>query len=327
MPALGMAQDTGLIVAWHKAPGDPVKADDVLMEVETDKATMEIEAGRDGTLAEIRAEAGVPVPVGQTVAVIAFDGESVAPADSGPAPARPAAPPQPAEKAKAPAAAQPREPMPAAAAAAPADGGRILASPKARMEAHRRGLDLAALVRTGLQQPIHVADLDRVPAPAIAPAAGAAPSTMRMEVARAAFDDFAGWAQRETGGAAGSPAVWAAFAAGTLREVLEPAPEAVVVEAAAMTGEPMRALDPDRKGLSEPHEATDAAPHLRVQEMSGIDYRPSRIGAAPMLVVSGDGDILSLTVHFDEGSMPPRRAALILDRLAARVADPLRQLL
>ena len=52
MPALGMAQDSALIVAWHKAPGDAVKAGDILMEVETDKSTMEVEAGHDGYVAE-----------------------------------------------------------------------------------------------------------------------------------------------------------------------------------------------------------------------------------------------------------------------------------
>ena len=51
MPALGMAQDTGLIVAWHKAPGDAVASGDILFEVETDKSTMEVEAGHDGFVA------------------------------------------------------------------------------------------------------------------------------------------------------------------------------------------------------------------------------------------------------------------------------------
>ena len=70
MPALGMAQDTGLLVAWRKAPGDVVTADEVLMEVETDKSTIEVPAGHDGYVAELRARAGEDVPVGQVVAVI-----------------------------------------------------------------------------------------------------------------------------------------------------------------------------------------------------------------------------------------------------------------
>ena len=58
MPQLGMAQDTGLLVNWLKAPGDEVTAEDILFEVETDKSTMEVEAGRKGWLAATLAERG-----------------------------------------------------------------------------------------------------------------------------------------------------------------------------------------------------------------------------------------------------------------------------
>src|ERR1700761_8608276 len=86
MPALGMAQTTGLIVAWRKQPGDAVKAGDVLMEVETDKAVMEVAADTDGYLVDVRAAAGEDVPVGDVIARIADSpGEQ--------APARAAAPP------------------------------------------------------------------------------------------------------------------------------------------------------------------------------------------------------------------------------------------
>ena len=70
MPALGMAQDTGLLVAWHKQPGDAIKVGDVLMDVETDKSTMEVEAQADGFLCDVRAFAGEDVPVGNVIAVI-----------------------------------------------------------------------------------------------------------------------------------------------------------------------------------------------------------------------------------------------------------------
>jgi biotin carboxyl carrier protein len=76
MPALGMAQDTGLIVSWLKKPGDAVKTGEGLMEVETDKAVMEVEAVADGFLAAVSAEAGDHVPVGQVVAVIAETAEA-----------------------------------------------------------------------------------------------------------------------------------------------------------------------------------------------------------------------------------------------------------
>ncbi|MEP3275046.1 MAG: lipoyl domain-containing protein, partial [Stappiaceae bacterium] len=70
MPALGMAQDTGLIVAWHKNSGDPVAIGDVLMEVETDKSTMEVEAQAQGYLTNVKAAAGDNVPVGNVIALI-----------------------------------------------------------------------------------------------------------------------------------------------------------------------------------------------------------------------------------------------------------------
>jgi pyruvate/2-oxoglutarate dehydrogenase complex dihydrolipoamide acyltransferase (E2) component len=70
MPALGMAQDTGLIVAWRKKPGDAVAAGDILLEVETDKSVMEVEAGHDGFVAAILADAQQAVPVGSVIAII-----------------------------------------------------------------------------------------------------------------------------------------------------------------------------------------------------------------------------------------------------------------
>lgn len=75
LPALGMAQETGLIVRWLKAEGEAVKKGEALLEVETDKATVEIEAAADGILAAISATAGDEVPVGQVIAHILAPGE------------------------------------------------------------------------------------------------------------------------------------------------------------------------------------------------------------------------------------------------------------
>ncbi|HXV34110.1 MAG TPA: dihydrolipoamide acetyltransferase family protein [Gaiellaceae bacterium] len=133
MPALGMAQETGKVLRWLKAEGDEVARGEPLMEVETDKVTVEIEAPADGLLAGVRADEGADVPVGQTVAVIVAPGEDVPANGSGAAPAA--------------------EPPPLAAAAeseraqAPAVATRRrLASPKARRLAAERGIDLDTLV-------------------------------------------------------------------------------------------------------------------------------------------------------------------------------------
>lgn len=75
MPALGMAQETGHLIAWLKNEGDVVQRGDILMEIETDKATMEVEATSSGTLANVTAQVGDDVPVGQVIAFILADGE------------------------------------------------------------------------------------------------------------------------------------------------------------------------------------------------------------------------------------------------------------
>ncbi len=79
MPQLGMAQDAGKIVSWLKAPGDKVARGDALFEVETDKATMEVEAQASGYLTHVTAAEGEDVPVGKTIARISESAEVDAP--------------------------------------------------------------------------------------------------------------------------------------------------------------------------------------------------------------------------------------------------------
>jgi pyruvate dehydrogenase E2 component (dihydrolipoamide acetyltransferase) len=76
MPALEMAQETGKLIAWRKKEGDRVTKGEPLLEIETDKAVMEIDAPADGLLAAISAQAGADVPVGQTIAWIVAPGEN-----------------------------------------------------------------------------------------------------------------------------------------------------------------------------------------------------------------------------------------------------------
>ena len=76
MPALGMAQETGTVVQWKKRAGDQVVKGEPLLEVETDKAVVEVESPASGTLAAISAEAGAEVPVGTAIALILGAGES-----------------------------------------------------------------------------------------------------------------------------------------------------------------------------------------------------------------------------------------------------------
>src|ERR671912_562252 len=77
MPALGVAQEKGTLINWLKAEGQTVTKGEPLMEVETDKATVEIEAVASGILANVTATAGDEVPVGHTIAVILAPGETI----------------------------------------------------------------------------------------------------------------------------------------------------------------------------------------------------------------------------------------------------------
>jgi pyruvate dehydrogenase E2 component (dihydrolipoamide acetyltransferase) len=148
MPALEMAQDTGKLVAWRKKEGEPVARGELLLEIETDKAVVEIESPADGILAGIRAREGAVVPVGQTIAWIVRPGE--APPTEEPLPdstARPAAGPAP------PASAPPSD----VSAASSASGARF--SPKARRLAHERGVDVARLQGSGPDGAIVASDV------------------------------------------------------------------------------------------------------------------------------------------------------------------------
>src|ERR1700737_2580204 len=76
MPALEMAQETGKLIAWRKKEGERVTKGEPLLEIETDKAVVEVEAPADGILAGVRATAGADIPVGQTIAWIVAPGET-----------------------------------------------------------------------------------------------------------------------------------------------------------------------------------------------------------------------------------------------------------
>ena len=138
MPALEMAQETGKLIAWRKQEGDRVTKGEPLLEIETDKAVMEIEAPADGVLAGISAQAGSDIPVGQTIAWIVAPGEKP-PAASGSASSTPAA------RAKIETYAAPVAPNARETSAVP--NARI--SPKARRLAKELGVDIAGLRGSG----------------------------------------------------------------------------------------------------------------------------------------------------------------------------------
>ncbi|WP_421728887.1 pyruvate dehydrogenase complex dihydrolipoamide acetyltransferase [Brevundimonas sp.] len=176
MPALSPTMEEGVLAKWHVKVGDTVKAGDVIAEIETDKATMEVEAVDEGKITDILvAEGSEGVKVNTPIARLTEEGGASAPAAKAEAPkaeaskAAPAAEtPKPAEATKAaPAAA----PTPAAAAAPAKSGERIFASPLARRLAQQGGVDLSAIKGTGPHGRIVRRDVEGAPKGAAKPAA------------------------------------------------------------------------------------------------------------------------------------------------------------
>jgi len=181
MPALSPTMEEGTLAKWHVKVGDTVKSGDVIAEIETDKATMEVEAVDEGTIQEILVPEGTEeVKVNAPIARLSGEGETAAPAPkaAAPEPAKAETKPQPEAKVVPvpPAPAPPPAPAQAAAAAPKAaDGGRIFASPLARRIAGQKGLDLASLKGTGPHGRIIKADVESAQ-PGQAKAPGAAPT-------------------------------------------------------------------------------------------------------------------------------------------------------
>jgi pyruvate dehydrogenase E2 component (dihydrolipoamide acetyltransferase) len=157
MPKLSDTMVEGTLVKWVKAKGDNVEVGDILAEVETDKATMEMEAFDEGKLTELYVEEGGIIKVGDKIALILADGET-----AGAAPAAKSTPA--AEKPKTSAPAAKTSVAPASRAAAPAATGRTKASPLARKIAATRGVNLSAITGTGPAGRIVKRDVENAPA-------------------------------------------------------------------------------------------------------------------------------------------------------------------
>ncbi|MBD3847875.1 pyruvate dehydrogenase complex dihydrolipoamide acetyltransferase [Bosea sp. SSUT16] len=184
MPALSPTMEKGNLAKWLKKEGDTIKSGDIIAEIETDKATMEVEAVDEGILAKIVVPEGTAdVAVNEVIGVIAGEGEdakSVSAPAAGAAPKAEAPKAEPAKAEAAPAAAPAAAKAPEAPAAAPAkaDGNRPFASPLARRLAKEAGLDLSAIAGSGPHGRIVEKDVEAAKkgggakaAPAAAPAA------------------------------------------------------------------------------------------------------------------------------------------------------------
>jgi pyruvate dehydrogenase E2 component (dihydrolipoamide acetyltransferase) len=193
MPALSPTMEKGNLAKWLKKEGDKVKSGDVIAEIETDKATMEVEAVDEGTIAKILVPEGTQdVPVNDVIAVLAGDGEDVKAAGAGAATAppkaaptaeapaaKPATAPAPAAKA-APTAAAVAAPQPVASASQANGHARIFSSPLARRLAKEAGIELGRINGSGPHGRVIARDVEEaksgkgLKAPAAAPSPGPA---------------------------------------------------------------------------------------------------------------------------------------------------------
>ncbi|MGO7210108.1 pyruvate dehydrogenase complex dihydrolipoamide acetyltransferase [Rhizobium ruizarguesonis] len=199
MPALSPTMEEGNLSKWLVKEGDKVKSGDVIAEIETDKATMEVEAVDEGTVAKLVVAAGTEgVKVNALIAVLAADGEDVSAAASSAGSAAPAPKADGAAAPKAEAAPAPAQSTPAAApvtTAAPAsissDGSRNFSSPLARKLAKEAGIDLSAVAGTGPHGRVVKSDIEAAVAgggakAAAAPVSAAAPQAAAPAPAAAA---------------------------------------------------------------------------------------------------------------------------------------------
>lgn len=323
MPALGMVQDTGKLVQWLKAPGDLVAKGDVLFEVETDKAVMEVEAQADGFLKQVSAADGEDVPVGQVIGVISATADNAVDAPlptAKPATALVPAPEptlEPAQKSAAP--------------IAVASAGRIFKSPKAWRMAKEEGLDLGQLVAAGVPMPYHVSDLETLrtmPAPVTLDQTVEMVATKQITArcAKQGTCDFIDRMQKDGAITVTPSAMFASFASGAFRAAMQA--ETVVIDVSA-GGEKTRLCNPDFTRLSVQAIETEDNPNFVLHDLSDGFLTSLRLGDPniPSLSIGADSDSYIITFEFGSDHLEDDAAIAFISGLALRLQDPLLQLI
>lgn len=318
MPALGVSQDTGVIVAWHKSAGDPVRQGDLLMEVETDKAVVEIEADAEGILGRILANEGDDVPVGQVVAVIGEGNDPEVMPEPAPAPKRPVGKSVPANG-------KPSSTTPSVRPDSAPRSNRIHASPKARRLAAERGINLKDAANSGHTQPFHVADIERL---SLSQDAGRESHRIaaRASVTGCDLEGFLSWVEAETGN--DRTYALAAFAAAAFRAATGADTLAVLACAPGKAGSFL--VDPDQSKLGGLEtEVTRAACDIVVNDLTLNQFVESleRGDAPPTFCVAADGSRAIASLSAESGVLDSDRLVACLEGFAARLDEPLRHLL
>jgi pyruvate/2-oxoglutarate dehydrogenase complex dihydrolipoamide acyltransferase (E2) component len=317
MPTLGMAQDTGLLVRWCKAPGDAVQTDDILFEVETDKSTVEVIAGHDGFVAALLAEEGEAVPVGQTIAIISKQ-KPAAPfsrSSSSVAPAQVAVTTE-----TTPPVAKTAAPQKAPAVATHPDG-RILASPKARRLAMEQGLDLGRLRAAGHPEPFHAKDIATLKALPVSPKTAATATARRLtaEIPAEGLTAFADWAAKEAG-LKDKDALLATLAAASMGAGM------VTIGVQAFDRNRLLRCNGDIRSVES---LTDGRPDLLVRDLRFTSITTLDLGAEeqPVLTLTHTGPRLTITLECAASQLGAAQAIALLSEFAGRMEQPLRHLL
>ncbi|MFK8079135.1 MAG: biotin/lipoyl-containing protein [Granulosicoccus sp.] len=357
MPALGMAQDTGLIVVWHKQPGDSVVATDILLEVETDKSIMQVEAGHDGYVAAIIVDAQKDVPVGSTIAIISptkpdniLARKSVDPAvtvdtDLTEVAQTAKATPENTTHSRV------KRHTQCANTVEPRcqSGSRILASPKMRRLAIKQGLDLEQLVMHGVPQPFHVSDLETLktlktqktldkltPTPNFnahgAMQAECAPVALRVEVRVTAKNniEFLDWMAEHKNICIPPRMAWLRYASAALRKTRDPASEPMIVELRQLQQTDGCYANADHSRLSQPlTTSVDQTPGLVLRDFSASRITSITTAAqlAPVLTISREYDDYAVSLDYRTDQLDENVAIDFITDFTSRLADPLRQLL
>lgn len=338
MPQLGMAQNSAIIVSWNKAVGDAVANGELLLEVETDKAVMEVESRHDGFIQEILGAVGSEVPVGEVIAVIAATADAATETEKEPDKAAPTLAPEN----------NPQESNPGSGAIVgqtpinhPAqtvlkqstqafDTSRILASPKARRLAFERGLSLQSLVHSGITQPLHAEDIpeasvsirQNVPTPAM----------LQAIASLTEIQEFLTWTNQGSDNDDFPPVcmqqVLAAFFQHSMPTELRPAMP--VIRVSDHQGV-QRYWKVTGKGLGSVNEIEDCERHdLDIVDFSAsaiTSFTPDHTLTTSTLMLfpspSVDGSTVLLNLYFMSDTMPVKAAALWLQGIASRTSNPL----
>ncbi len=323
MPALGMTQDSGLILSWKKQLGDEVAVGDVLMEVETDKTTMEVEAQHKGFLTKVYAEEGAEVPVGEVIAIISDTAGDIEISQSSVKPIKEIKSPT---TLKEPDLVQEATNLPKPVSSKEQTKyNKILASPKAKRLANEHGFDLGFLVQSGHPQPYHVSDLKHLESMATTNTSNIE-VFVRAQLDGGAFRDFGEWIKSETDLPISVAMV--AFAASAYQEALGVGN--VVVRIDTLPNSSITYTIPQFAGLGDivPLEMI-VKPDLVVNDLTQTKFSSIRSGPAlvPTFSIGNIGESIEVLLVSPEGSLDQLQLVNCMEGFINRLEEPLMHLL